>query len=321
MKRFTCLLITLLLLLCMVSTSALATVEPVTVNIMGKDVTFDSVPERVVALSYSNAEIFAALGLGDKIVAAFPGMYVIDDVLEENRAAVEAMPFITEGLNSGTPNLETVLEQDPDFVVGTFYNFTEKSCGTVDDYSLVDAHVYANEGTYVNGVTIENTYNDILNIGKIFRIEDKAVALVEKMRAKADLIAGKLADVQPVRTFVYDSGEDKILTIGNAGLEQKLLAAAGGENVFDDQEARFFRTSIEGVIDANPDAIVIFDYSISTKAEDKIAYLKSLPELADVPAVKNETFVIVPIYAMFPSVQNAEAIETMARGLHPEIFE
>ena len=79
------------------------------------------------------------------------------DVLPEYQEAVAAMPFITEGLNSGTPNLETVLDQDPDFVLGTYYNFFPVNCGAPEDYEAAGANVYAQEGTYVAGATLENT--------------------------------------------------------------------------------------------------------------------------------------------------------------------
>ena len=198
------------------------------------------------------------------------------DVLPEYQEAVAAMPFITEGLNSGTPNLETVLDQDPDFVLGTYYNFFPVNCGAPEDYEAAGANVYAQEGTYVAGATLENTYNDILNLGQIFHVEERARELVAEMRAQADEITTKLAETEPVSTFVYDSGEGTMLSIGGVGLENELLTLAGGANIFADQESRYFDASIENIIEANPSAIIVYDYSISADSEQKIEYLKSL---------------------------------------------
>ena len=203
------------------------------------------------------------------------------DVLPEYQEAVAAMPFITEGLNSGTPNLETVLDQDPDFVLGTYYNFFPVNCGAPEDYEAAGANVYAQEGTYVAGATLENTYNDILNLGQIFHVEERAQELVAEMRAQADEITTKLAETEPVSTFVYDSGEGTMLSIGGVGLENELLTLAGGANIFADQESRYFDASIENIIEANPSAIIVYDYSISADSEQKIEYLKSLSELSE----------------------------------------
>ena len=190
-------------------------------------------------------------------------------VLPEYQEAVAAMPFITEGLNRGTPNLETVLDQDPDFVLGTYYNFFPVNCGAPEDYEAAGANVYAQEGTYVAGATLENTYNDILNLGQIFHVEERAQELVAEMRAQADEITTKLAETEPVSTFVYDSGEGTMLSIGGVGLENELLTLAGGANIFADQESRYFDASIENIIEANPSAIIVYDYSISAEANRK----------------------------------------------------
>ena len=243
------------------------------------------------------------------------------DVLPEYQEAVAAMPFITEGLNSGTPNLETVLDQDPDFVLGTYYNFFPVNCGAPEDYEAAGANVYAQEGTYVAGATLENTYNDILNLGQIFHVEERAQELVAEMRAQADEITTKLAETEPVSTFVYDSGEGTMLSIGGVGLENELLTLAGGANIFADQESRYFDASIENIIEANPSAIIVYDYSISADSEQKIEYLKSLSELSEVDAIKNDKIIVLPIYTVFPGMQNVRAIQLMAEGLHPELFE
>ena len=242
-------------------------------------------------------------------------------VLPEYQEAVAAMPFITEGLNSGTPNLETVLDQDPDFVLGTYYNFFPVNCGAPEDYEAAGANVYAQEGTYVAGATLENTYNDILNLGQIFHVEERARELVAEMRAQADEITTKLAETEPVSTFVYDSGEGTMLSIGGVGLENELLTLAGGANIFADQESRYFDASIENIIEANPSAIIVYDYSISADSEQKIEYLKSLSELSEVDAIKNDKIIVLPIYTVFPGMQNVRAIQLMAEGLHPELFE
>lgn len=300
--------------------AAQAEQAPVTIENNGRTTVYEAAPERAVVLSYSNAELMAALGLEDRVAAAFPGMYVLDDVLPEYRDTVAAMPAVTDGLNRGTPNLETILDQDPDFVLGTAYNFMPVSCGAPEDFEAAGAHTYANEGTYVSGATLENTYNDILNLGRIFRVEERAQALVEEMRERESAVRALCADAEPVSVFVYDSGEGTLYTIAGGGLENELVTLAGGANVFGDQPGNYFAASVESIIEQNPEVIVIFDYSITSPAQEKIAYLKGLAELAQVDAVANDRFVVVPIYAMFPSIQNIDAIQTLAEGLHPELF-
>ena len=91
--------------------------------------------------------------------------------------------------------------------------------------------------------------------------------------------------------------------------------------MFESEEKHYFTASIESVVDANPDVILVWDYNITAEVDEKIAYLKGLAEMADVSAVQNDRFPSVSCYSVFPSIQNIEAIKTIAKGLHPELFE
>lgn len=294
--------------------------KPVVINNNSRETTYVKAPERAVCLSYNTAEFLAALGLEDKVVATAPGMYEIEDVLPAYRKAVESMPLMKEGLTKGTPNLETVLSYEPDFVIGTYYNFMPVNCGAPEDYEKIGAGTYATEGTYVEGATLQNTYNDILNLGRIFHVEDRAEALVAQMKADAEEIAAKVKSSEPVRTFVYDSGEGKLYSIGGMALENELLTLGGGKNVFENEKKHYFATSLEAVIDANPQAIIVLEYKVNGDTQGKLNYLKGQNELKDVDAIKNDRFILVSSASVFPSVQNVEAIKNIAAGLHPELF-
>ena len=99
MKKLLTLALSLLMIMSVCLTGAIAEEGSVVIENNGRTTTYDSVPERVVVLSYSNAETMAALGLEDKVVAAFPGMYTLDDVLPEYQEAVAAMgSFVSLGI-------------------------------------------------------------------------------------------------------------------------------------------------------------------------------------------------------------------------------
>ena len=106
-------------------------------------------------------------------------------------------------------------------------------------------------------------------------------------------------------------------TIGNTGLQLYMLELAGCKNVFDDVEGEFISVSWEDVITRDPAYILVCDYYGSGYAEEKIAELKSNPETADMDAVKNDRFIIVPGLAMFPSLENTDVVEQIAAAVHP----
>ena len=58
------------------------------------------------------------------------------------------------------------------------YYFNLPSFGKYEDYTKNNINIYITEGTYVKNCTLVNTYNDIANLGKIFRVEKKAQSII-----------------------------------------------------------------------------------------------------------------------------------------------
>ena len=319
MKKIMAFALCLTLLLSAFAGGAVAEEDPVVIENMGRTTTYEEAPETAVALSYSIAEIMVALGLEDKIVAIAPSMYILDQVSEEYREPVGSFPVL-EG-NYGVPTLETVLDTGAEFVFGDAYSFYASSVGTVEDFDAAGVKVYATEGTYVEDATFENIYNDIINIGKIFRVEERAEELVAQLREREAAVEASVAGLEPVRVFYFDSdtgGGVDMSTVGNTGLQSLMLEMAGAENIFSDVEGQFVAVSWEDVVDRDPEYIIVCDYYGEGYADEKIAELKANPATMDMDAVVNDRFIVVPGLAMFPSLECMDAVELIAAGLHPD---
>ena len=319
MKKIMAFALCLTLLLSAFAGGAMAEEEPVVIENMGRTTTYEEAPETAVALSYSIAEIMVALGLEDKIVAIAPSMYILDQVSEEYRETVGSFPVL-EG-NYGVPTLETVLDTGAEFVFGDAYSFYASGVGTAEDFEAAGVNIYATEGTYVEDATFENIYNDIINIGKIFRVEARAEELVAQLREREASVEASVAGLEPVRVFYFDSdtgGGVDMSTVGNTGLQSLMLEMAGAENIFSDVEGQFVAVSWEDVVDRDPEYIIVCDYYGEGYADEKIAELKANPATMDMDAVVNDRFIVVPGLAMFPSLECMDAVELIAAGLHPD---
>ena len=319
MKKIMAFALCLTLLLSAFAGGAVAEEEPVVIENMGRTTTYEEAPETAVALSYSIAEIMVALGLEDKIVAIAPSMYILDQVSEEYRETVGSFPVL-EG-SYGVPTLETVLDTGAEFVFGDAYSFYANSVGTVEDFEAAGVNIYATEGTYVEDATFENIYNDIINIGKIFRVEERAGELVAQLREREAAVEASVAGLEPVRVFYFDSdtgGGVDMSMVGDTGLQSLMLEMAGAENIFSDVEGQFVAVSWEDVVDRDPEYIIVCDYYGEGYAEEKIAELKANPATMDMDAVVNDRFIVVPGMAMFPSLECMDAVELIAAGLHPD---
>ncbi len=295
----------------------------VTISNFNRITTYTKIPERIVSLSYSETEMLVALGLGGKIVGMATADSSLGDCLPEYQDEIGKLNVIAGGVSAaGVPTLEVVLSVEPDFVLGTSYSFNSRSgVGDPEDFDSNGISIYAVRATYIKGATMEDTYEDILNIGRIFDVEERAAELVQEMRATVKETTGEVAGIEePLKVFVYDSGTEQAYTAGMS-LETDMIRLAGGKNVFGELPRQFSGVSWESVVEANPDVIVIHKWDDTDDPQAKIDYLKSLPELSAVPAIADDRFVVLRLSLAFPSVQNAAAVAYLAQSFYPVVFE
>lgn len=297
---------------------------PVTIDNFNRTVEFTKKPEKVVVLTLNSAEIVAALGEADSIVGIARNANVVDDVLPEYYDSLKDCAFPDE-VNNGVPTLEGLLSLEPDLVICNSYYFNAPQIfGTMEDYQANGVEFYITEGSYVTDCTIENTYNDIRNIGAIFGKQTEAENLINSMKDSLAAITSKTEGQNALKVMSFDSmSEDQFTVSGGVGLAQNLIELAGGENVFADTDKQFLRVGAEEIISRNPDVIVIHAYTLlgDADAQGKIDYLLNTPELSEVSAIKNNNIIVVPLFQVNPSIQNVNYVEDLAAAMYPELFE
>lgn len=299
--------------------AATAEAEQVTVRSCNRDVTFDKVPERAVANDVNLIEMMLALKLQDRMVG-YTGVSGWKTLDERLRDGVKELPE----LSPKYPTKEVLLNADADFYFAG-WNYGMKVGGEVTPDTLAPFGIKVYELTesciFVMGKnkpTMDDMYVDILNLGKIFHVTDRAAALVAEYRRRVGEIEAKVGHAdRPVRAFVYDSGEEKPFTSGRYGIPTALIEAAGGVNIMDDVEKSWAEVPWEPVIDKNPEVIVIVDYGEVTAAQ-KIAFLKNNPAFKNIDAVKNDRFVVLPYVEATPGPRNIDAIATLANAFHSD---
>ncbi|MFB7915852.1 ABC transporter substrate-binding protein [Streptomyces sp. NPDC056061] len=289
---------------------------PVTVDNCGVRTTYDKPPSRVVTIHQHPAELMLALGLKDRMVGtAFPD----SAVLPELRKDFDAIPELARK----EPSFESILDVEPDFVYGGYGSAFAENEGR-SRKAFADAGI----DTYLNReycdrkkpVTMRDTYEEIRTVGSIFGIPKRADALVADLRGRVDKATAAVGSAPAVPVFVYDSGDKTAFTAGGKGLGSELIRLAGGRNVFGDLDKVFGDVSWEQVVARKPEVIAIYDYAGTGTVEQKKKFLLSQPALADVPAVRNERFVVLPLTDTLVGIRSAYAVDGLARGLHPESF-
>ncbi|WP_282697240.1 ABC transporter substrate-binding protein [Streptomyces sp. CC208A] len=288
---------------------------PVTIDNCGVKTTYDEAPARVVTIHQHPAELMLSLGLKDRMVGtAFPDSAVLPDLKKDYDSIPE--------LAKKEPSFETVLDAEPDLVYGGYGSaFDEKQGRSRKAFRDAGINTHLNrEYCGKKRVTMEDTYEEIRTVGKIFGVSDRADKLVSDLRARVEKASTAVKGKPPVPVFVYDSGDKTAFTAGGKSLGTELIRLAGGTNVFADLDDVFGDVSWEQVVDRKPEVIAIYDYEGAGSIEQKKKFLLGQSALKDVPAIRNKRFVVLPLTATLVGVRSAYAVEDMARGIQPESF-
>lgn len=297
----------------LLTSGAAASGFPVTVESCDREVTFDAAPVRAISNDVNLTEMMLALGLNENM-AGYTGVSDWKTLDEALREGVGQLPE----LSTNYPTKEVLLGADADFYFAG-WNYGMRVGGEVTPETLGEFGIKVYELTEScihimdkPKASIDDMYNDLLNLGRIFGVEEKAVALVDGYRQElADFTASLPATEGEVKVFVYDSGETKPFTAGRYAMPTALIEAAGGVNIMDDVDSSWVEIGWEPVIERNPDVIAIVDYG-SVTAEEKADFMRNNPAFKDIPAVQNDRFVVLPYVEATPGPRNIGAIKTLA---------
>lgn len=288
---------------------------PVEVQSCNRVVSFQQAPQAAVSNDVNLTEMMLALGLEQHMVG-YTGISGWKTLSPELRAGVAELPE----LSPKYPSKEVLLGADADFYfAGWNYGMRVGGGVTPDTLEPLGIKVYELSESCVHimdkpKVSMDDLYADLLNLGRIFNVEHKAQALVKGYQQSLEQFQQKLAPLsEPVKVFVYDSGEEQPFTAGRFGMPTALIEAAGGVNIVDDVAKSWTQIGWESVIDRNPEVIVIVNYGDVT-AQQKIDFLLSNPAFSDIPAIKNQHFVVLEYVAATPGPRNIDAIKTLAEA-------
>ncbi|WP_199439170.1 ABC transporter substrate-binding protein [Umezawaea beigongshangensis] len=294
----------------------------VTITNCGQRVTYDRVPERIVTNDTGITEIVFALGLADRVAGYVVGTGHASD-LESSpwKAEFAARPKIATKISA-----EVVQGANADLVfAGWNYGFSESTGFTPDALADLGVPTYLLTESCRNGTgtqrgimpPLEALYTDLRNLGQIFGVPERAEALVARYQREV-AEAEELMEGRPAPdVFLYDSGIDQPFTSGANAAPQEIVSRAGGRNVFDDLDDSWTTAGWESVVDRDPDVVLINDYDDgdAATADAKREFLLSHPAIADVTAIRERRFFVLPYAALVESPRNPAAIRAFAEFL------
>lgn len=268
---------------------------------LGRSVTIDKIPQRIVSLAPSNTEILFALGLGDKVIG----------VTEYCNYPQEAMTKPKVGGFSNV-DIEKVVSIEPDLVLATH----------IHGKTVIPA--LEKLGLTVVALTpgsLNEVFDSITLVGKLTGQSREASKLVNDLRTRIEAVADETRNLSPdqkPRVF-YITWHDPLMTAGTETLADDVISSAGGQNIAYDISGDK-AINLETVIYRDPQVIVA-SVGMGSGKDLPWQYVQTEPRLENTQALLNDrVYKIDGDVIHRPGPRIVDALEQMARFIHPEVF-
>lgn len=274
---------------------------PVTVqDDLGRPVTVEKPPARIVSLAPSNTEILFALGLGSKVV----GVTTYCDYPK----AVKKKPKIG---GFADPSLEKILAQEPDLVLAT-----EKHQSIVQalEKEGIDVLVLAPR-------KVAAVLEDIKLVGRATGTTKAAATLVTKLQQRIEAVTAKVQQIPVSRRpkVFYELWYEPLITAGPGTFIDDLIRLAGGVNVAADAGKEYPEYSLETLLEKDPDVLITsYGHGPGMPTKEAIKRRKGWEALKCVR--HNRIYTVDADLVNRPGPRIVDALEAFARAIHPELF-
>lgn len=275
--------------------------SPITyTDIYGYTTTLDAVPERIVSLGPNLSDTMAALGQMDKLVGRTDYCNWPEEILE--------IPSVGDMYNI---NMEVLASLDPDAVICSSI-VSEQSVNTIRGLGIPVIIINGEE-------SLDDTYGIVRDLGYVLGCQDEAEALVTEMKERIGKITDALEGVPAVSCYYcVGYGEYGDFTATGDTFINGIIEACGGENIA--KNGTNWSFSKELLVAGDPEMIIFPEYSYSSFDLDK-ANFSSMEPYSSLSAVKNgQLYKINSDLMDRQGARTAEAVETLAAILHPEVF-
>ncbi len=269
---------------------------------LGRAVTLDKPPQRIISLAPGNTEILYALGLADRVVAVTD----YDDYPPEAKGKPSIGGF-------STPNIEEVVSMNPDLIIATSIHESR----VIPQLEARGLTVLA-----LNSQTIDQVLEAIKLVSRVCRVEESGDALIASMQKRIKAVADNIAGLSEAQRpgVLYVVWHDPIMAAGSGTLQDDLIRRAGGINAAGDVKD-YADISMEAVLAANPQVIII-NTGHGSGEDQTYQYVKNEDRLRDTDARKyNRVYPIDGDLSSRPGPRIVDGLEQFARFIHPELFE
>jgi iron complex transport system substrate-binding protein len=264
---------------------------------LGRRVHLPDNPHRVVCLAPSLTETVYALGLGAVVV----GVTDFTDYPPE----AQTKPSVG-GLSDAS--LEKIVSLHPDLVLGM---------GTLNSEELVNELEHVGIPVFVvDPQGLQGIMASIQHVGDALNRSSDAARLLEHLEEQRVAVAAHVKGLARVKVLVV-VWYDPVITAGGKSFITDVISAAGAQSATADIPQAWPQISLEEVLRRSPDFVLLVRGVHGGITEGD---LKAHAGWDQLPAVRDNRVIYMGERLFHPSPVVFDALEQLAKGLHPEAF-
>lgn len=282
----------LLLALAFLQLAGLACQARTITDELGRTVNVPDHPHRLICLAPSVADDVYALGAGGDVIA-------VSDYTKYP-PATRTKPSIGLPLN---PSMETIISLHPDLVLGSG---DSQYSDTINSLNRLGIPIFMVSPHGVKGI-----FRSLESLGRVLNREEAAKRVVAGLRKREAAVRARVAG-KPAVNLLMPIWYDPIITIGKPAYITEMIAIAGGHSVTGDLAQEWPQVSLEAIVARAPQALLLVRGSAMT-----LAAVQNRPGWRVLPAIRDHRIYYVGEQIEYPSPVAFDALEELARELHP----
>jgi iron complex transport system substrate-binding protein len=238
-----------------------------------------------------------ALGLGDRVVGV--------DSFSNYPPEATTKPKIG---NYSAANLEAIIAAAPDLIVAA-------GITRPDVVAALESRQLA--VLILNPNDLPGIFNNLSLVGQVADVSAAAGKLRGDLEGRVATLNAKLQTATTKPRVFFELDPEQYFTVGPKSFIDDLITRAGGVNIAAGAASAYPKLSADQIIAANPEVILLSDEAAGATP----AAVQARPGWAGISAVQQQRVLVVDAdKTNRPGPRAVEALEELARAIHPELF-
>ena len=271
---------------------------------LGRTVSLPAPARSIVSLNPAGTEILFAVGAGAQVIGR--------DMFSDYPPEAASIPEI--GGSMGEYNLEAILALQPELVLAQGGGFNPPELVAALEELGLTVFVLPNPHS------LEEMFDNLGTVGTLTGHEAEAAALVELLAARLSAVDAAILPISSQRSVYYEldaTNPSQPYTAGPGTFVDLLIQRAGGYNIGSELEGQWATISVEILLVADPDIIILGDAAYGETPE-KVA---ARPGWEALTAVQNaQVFAIDDNLVSRPGPRLVDGLEALVSLLHPGLL-